>query len=118
VKTPSAAHPITIAPHPGRVVVRFAGAVVADTVAALDLTEASMRPVLYVPRADADMTAFEPTARSTHCPFKGDASYFTLSANGAQGDNAVWSYETPYPAVAPIAGHLAFYPDKVTIEAS
>ena len=53
------------------------------------------------------------TARSTHCPFKGDASYFTLKDGSAEAANAVWSYEAPFPAVAEIAGHLAFYPDKV-----
>lgn len=115
MKTPGPDHPITIAPHPGRVVVRFAGKVVADTTAALDLREASYPAVLYLPRGDADLAAFGRTTRSTHCPYKGDASYFNLSADGGDAENAVWSYEQPYPAVASIAGHLAFYPEKVTI---
>ena len=70
----------------------------------------------YVPREDADMAVFKKTARSTHCPFKGDASYFTLTDGNANADNSVWSYETPFAAVQQIAGHLAFYPDKVTFE--
>jgi len=57
-----------------------------------------------------------PTPRHTHCPFKGDASYFTLRAEGREAQNAVWTYETPLPGVAGIAGHLAFYTDQVEIE--
>ena len=56
-----------------------------------------------------------PTA-STHCPYKGDANYFSIEANGKTLENAIWTYETPFPAMAEISGRLAFYPDKVTIE--
>ena len=91
------------------------GHVVAASERALDLREGGGRPVVYVPRADADMACFEPTARHTHCPFKGEASYFTLKASGHEAQNAVWSYEAPIPAAAAIAGHLAFYPDQVEI---
>lgn len=108
-------HPITITPHAGRVEVRFAGRTIVDTARALDLAEGSMRPVLYVPREDADMSAFEPTARHTRCPFKGEASYFTLKGEGREAQNAVWSYEAPLPGVSAIAGHLAFYTDQVEI---
>lgn len=108
-------HRLTIAPHAGRVRVLFAGRTVADTTRALDLVEGAMRSVLYVPREDADMSAFAPTQRRTHCPFKGDASYFTLRADGREAQNAVWSYEAPLPGAAAIAGHLAFYPDQVEI---
>ena len=109
-------HHITITPHAGRVRVRFAGKVVADSLRALDLKEGSMKPVLYVPREDADMTAYTATPRSSHCPFKGDASYFTLKAEGREAQNAVWTYEHPLPGVAAIAGHLAYYVDQVEIE--
>lgn len=112
---PDTPHTITIKPHPGRVEVRFAGRTVVDTTRALDLTEGAMRPVLYVPREDADMAAFVPTPRHTHCPFKGEASYFTLEADGREAQNAVWTYETPLPGVSAIAGHLAFYTDQVEI---
>ncbi len=108
-------HGIAIMPHPGRVRVLFAGREVADTTRALDLTEGTMPPVLYVPRADADMSAYAPTTRHTRCPFKGEASYFTLKAEGREAQNAVWSYEAPLPGVAAIAGHLAFYADQVEI---
>ncbi len=112
---PDRPHGITIKPHAGRVVVMFAGQTIVDTQGALDLVEGTMRPVLYVPRADADMAAFEPTSRHTHCPFKGEASYFSLKANGREAQNAVWTYEQPLPGVAQIAGYLAFYPDQVEI---
>ena len=111
-------HEIVVAPRQGRVQVRFAGQVVVDTTSALTLTEGTMRPVLYLPRKDAVMSAFEPTTRHTHCPFKGEASYFTLKAEGREAQNAVWTYETPLPGVSAIAGHLAFYPDQVEIQQS
>jgi uncharacterized protein (DUF427 family) len=72
--------------------------------------------VQYVPRKDAKMALLAPTGRMTHCPYKGDANYFSIKADGKTIENAIWTYETPFPAMAEIAGHLAFYPDKVTIE--
>ncbi len=113
VLQPGRDHPITIRPEPGRVVVTVAGRVVADSRRALTLAEASLPPVLYIPRADADMALLQPTAHHTYCPYKGDCSYFSIPAGGDGAVNAVWSYETPYPAVAAIAGHLAFYPSRV-----
>lgn len=70
-------------------------------------------PVQYIPRADADMSLLKPTAHASHCPYKGDASYFSIAANRRTADNAVWCYEQPFPAMAEIAGHLAFYPHRV-----
>jgi uncharacterized protein (DUF427 family) len=93
--------------------VSFNGRVVADTRRALTLREASYPPVQYIPRADIDMAALEPTDHASHCPYKGDASYFSLKAEGKVSENAAWSYETPYPSMAAIAGHLAFYPSRV-----
>ncbi|MBS0247310.1 MAG: DUF427 domain-containing protein [Proteobacteria bacterium] len=113
MKLPGPDHPITISPESQRVRVQFGGKIVADTTRALRLREANYPPVYYVPRADADMALLTRTAHGTHCPYKGDASYFTISADGRCADNAVWSYETPYPAVAEIKDHLAFYPNKV-----
>jgi uncharacterized protein (DUF427 family) len=113
VKIPSPDHPITIAPHPKRVVVRLGGAVIADTTRALTLREANYPAVRYIPRADVDMAALERTDHGTYCPYKGEASYFSIPAGGARSVNAIWTYEAPFEAVAPIRDHLAFYPDRV-----
>lgn len=115
-RIPGPDHPIAIAPTKGRVIVRYGGEIVADSTRALTLKEASYPPVQYIPRDDARMAHFARTARATYCPYKGDCSYFTLKSAGASAENAVWSYERPFPAVQEIAGHLAFYPDKVEIE--
>lgn len=117
MKQPGPEHPIEISPFAGRVRVKFGDRSVADSGHALVLKEASYPPVFYIPRGDARMEHFEPTEHKTHCPYKGDASYFTLANGGERAENAVWSYADPYPAVAEIAGHLAFYPNKVEIEA-
>jgi len=106
-------HRITIEPNPKRVRVVFNRRVVADTTRALTLREATLPPVQYVPRDDADMSLLERTDHRTHCPFKSDASYFTIRADGRVAENAVWTYEEPYPGVAAIKDHLAFYPDRV-----
>jgi uncharacterized protein (DUF427 family) len=116
MKLPGPDHPITIEPVKDRIVVRFAGEIVADTRRALELREATYPAVLYIPRADARMAHFAQTAHRTHCPYKGDASYFDLSAGTARAANAVWSYPVPFPAMEAIKEHLAFYPQHVTIE--
>ena len=113
MKQPGPDHPISIARNPRRVRVRFGGKVIADTTQALTLKEATYPAVQYVPRADADMAALQATSHHTRCPYKGEASYFTIAAGGRTAENAVWSYEQPYPAVAEIKDHLAFYPDRV-----
>ena len=115
IKSPGPDHPITITPFAGKVTVRAGGKVIAETTRALSLAEASYPSVFYVPRADADMAALERTTHNSWCPYKGEASYFSLPS-GEAGRNGVWSYETPHEAVAEIRDHLAFYPDKVTIE--
>lgn len=115
MKHPGPDHPITIAPFTGRVVVSLAGVPLVDTTDALVLREARLPPVYYLPRADAEMGFFARTPHRTHCPYKGDASYHTLHAGGRMAENAVWSYEDPFPAMAAITGRLAFYPDRVDI---
>lgn len=116
MKVPGPDHPITISPATQRIRVSVAGLPIAESGNALVLREASYQAVYYIPRGDADLAALVRSVHTSHCPYKGDASYFSIrTASGLIG-NAVWSYERPYPAVAVIAGHLAFYPDKVTIE--
>lgn len=113
VRIPGPDHPITIEPHPNRILVSVAGQVVADTRDALTLREAKYPPVWYIPRKDVLMELLAPTDHATYCPYKGDCSYFSIPIGGARSVNAVWTYEAPYQAVAPIKDHLAFYPDRV-----
>jgi uncharacterized protein (DUF427 family) len=113
VRQPGPEHPITIEANPKRIRVRIGGRVIADSRATLNLREAAYPVVRYVPRSDVDMTLLERSAHTTYCPYKGEASYFSIPAGGRQSENAIWTYETPYPAVAGIKEHLAFYPDRV-----
>ena len=116
MKLPGPDHPITITPNPRRVRVTAGDIVIAETTKALTLKEAKYPAVQYVPRQDANMALLERTDRVTHCPYKGDASYYSVKADGKTLENAIWTYETPFPAMTEISGHLAFYPDKVKIE--
>ncbi len=113
MKLPGPDHPITMTTNPARVRVTLSGAVIADSARAVRLQEAAYPPVFYIPREDANMALLTRTTLSTHCPYKGDASYYTIEAGGRTAKDAVWSYETPFPAMAEIAGHLAFYPNRV-----
>ena len=115
-RVPGPDHPITVEPTASRVVVRVGGLVVADTTAALTLREADYGPVQYVPLADIEPSLLRRTDTSTYCPFKGTAAYYTIAVPG--GDeltDAVWAYEEPYPAVAQIGSHVAFYPGRIEI---
>ncbi|MCG2629601.1 DUF427 domain-containing protein [Bradyrhizobium sp. WYCCWR 13023] len=116
MKLPGPDHPITITQNPRRVRVTAGDIVIAESTKALTLKEARYPAVQYLPREDANMTLLERTERTTHCPYKGDASYYSIKADGKTLDNAIWTYETPFPAMTEISGHLAFYPDKVKIE--
>jgi uncharacterized protein (DUF427 family) len=113
MKIPGPDHPITIEANPKRVRVMHRGRVVADTTRALTLREASLPPVHYIPRADANMTLLTRTAHASHCPYKGDAAYFSVAVGEPVSENAVWTYEQPYDAVADIKDRLAFYPSRV-----
>jgi uncharacterized protein (DUF427 family) len=115
MKIPGPDHPITVAANPKRIQALYNGHVIADTRKALTLKEASYRPVLYFPREDVEMAFLTRTDHSTHCPYKGDASYYTLLMDGRFAENAVWTYETPYPAMETIKDLLAFYPNQVEI---
>ncbi|WP_209540819.1 DUF427 domain-containing protein [Variovorax sp. 1615] len=113
IKIPGPDHPITVAPNPARVVVTLAGHTIADTRAALTLREASYPAVQYIPRADVDMSLLERSTHTTYCPYKGECNYFSIPAGGERSVNAVWTYESPYDAVAGIKDHVAFYVDRV-----
>jgi uncharacterized protein (DUF427 family) len=112
-KEPGPDHPITLAPNDARVVVTVAGRVIADTRAAVTLREAGFPPVQYIPREDVDVTQLVRTDHATFCPYKGDCAYYSIPAGGERSTNAVWTYESPYPAVVQIKDHLAFYPSRV-----
>ena len=116
MKVPGPDHPITITAHPKRVQAVYHGHVIADSERALILKEAAYKPVVYFPREAVDMDYFSRTERTTHCPYKGDANYYTIFMDGNFADNAVWTYENPYPAMDVIRSFLAFYPDKVEIQ--
>jgi uncharacterized protein (DUF427 family) len=113
IKIPGPDHPITIQSNPSRVVVTVGGKVIAETAEALTLSETGYTPVQYIPRRDVDMTALARSDHTTYCPYKGEASYFSIPTGGERSTNAIWTYETPFPAMAAIKDYVAFYPDRV-----
>lgn len=113
MKLPGPDHPISIENSSSRVVVTLGGKVIADTRNALILREASYPAVQYVPRRDVDMAALTRTQHTTFCPYKGEAAYFSIPAGGDRSVNAVWTYETPFEAMAQIKEYVAFYPNRV-----
>jgi len=119
-KIPGPDHPITIERTGLRVVARVGPHVVADTTRALTLREAAYPPVQYIPLDDVDQTLLASSDIQTHCPYKGDASYYSITLPDGQDTkgrlaDAVWSYLEPYDSVAPIANHVAFYADRVEV---
>jgi uncharacterized protein (DUF427 family) len=116
MKLPDAGHPITIERSPAHITVSVAGRVIADTTEALTLRESTYPAVFYIPRKDVDMSSLERTDHGTYCPYKGDASYYSIpTIGGDKAANAVWTYEQPHDSVAEIKDHLAFYADRVEI---
>ena len=113
VKIPGPDHPISLAPHDKRVRVTFNGVVIAETARALVMHEGGYPIVFYVPREDVDQSLLVRSNHATYCPYKGDASYFSIRIGDRISENAIWSYENPYEAVAPIREHLAFYRNRV-----
>ncbi len=113
IKIPGPDHPISIERNPKRIVITLGGQVIADTTDALTLREASYPAVQYIPRKDVAMAALTRSQTTSYCPFKGDACYFSIPGAGERAVNIAWSYEEPYDAVAEIAGHIAFYPDRI-----
>lgn len=112
-RTPAVNPQITIAPNPHRVIVRLGGAIIADSTRALVMRAPETPDVQYIPREDVDMASLVRTAHATYCPYKGDASYWSIRSGPRIVENAVWSYESPYERMVPIKGHLAFYSDRV-----
>lgn len=113
IRIPGAHHPISVTAQSRRVVITVAGRIIADSRNVLLLREASYPPVPYFPREDVAMDLLTRSTTKTYCPYKGEASYFSITPGGARSTDAVWSYEAPFEAVAAIRNHLAFYPDRV-----
>ena len=107
---------VDLDPSERRVRVRIGGELIADTERALIVRETKHDPVTYVPLADVRGDLIEPTDHTTFCPFKGDASYWTVRVGDQTFENVLWGYPEPFEEVAGIAGYVAFYPDRVEIE--
>jgi uncharacterized protein (DUF427 family) len=110
-------HRVDLLPEKRRVRVTFGGAVIADSRTALRVEETGHGPVYYLPEKDVRADLLRPTDHKTHCPFKGDASYWTIEIPGSgearRSENAVWGYRAPFDETAGLAGHYAFYPNRV-----
>lgn len=113
--TPGPDHPITITPTEGKVTVKVGDTVVAESTRALTLQESNYPGAQYLPLEDVDPKLITGTDTSTYCPYKGDASYYSITTPEGTIDDAIWSYVTPYDAVSEIAGYVAFYPNKVEL---
>lgn len=106
-------HVVAFRPAGRRVIVRIGGEVIAESDKAVLCEETGHGPVYYLPMTDTRAHLFRPTATSTHCPFKGDASYWSVTAGGVDGRDVAWSYDLPYDEATAIRGYVAFYPDRV-----
>ncbi|MEQ3745278.1 MAG: DUF427 domain-containing protein [Henriciella sp.] len=111
---PNSDHPITVELKNNAARVHLGGAVLVDAGQYFELREASYPPAIYLPRSAADMARLERSDHTSWCPYKGEAAYFHIrAADGSLIENAVWTYETPFSAVAEIKEALAFYPSKI-----
>jgi uncharacterized protein (DUF427 family) len=115
IKVPGPDHPIEVASSGDHVVVRSGETTIADSRSTLVLREANYPPVRYIPIADVDRSQLAPSELTTYCPYKGEASYYSIAPDTERGTDAVWFYEDPRPAVAEIKDHVAFYPDRVQL---
>jgi uncharacterized protein (DUF427 family) len=106
-------HRVDLLAEQRRVRVTFAGAVIADSTAALRVEETGHGPVHYLPAKDVRLDLLQPTEHHTYCPFKGDCSYWTIAAGDKRAENAVWAYQRPYDEAQGLAGHYAFYQSRV-----
>jgi uncharacterized protein (DUF427 family) len=98
---------------PRRIRAVIGGETLIDTVGASMLYESSLPPVLYVPLRDVRQDLIEPTSHTTHCPFKGDASYWTVSAGDRVEENVLWGYREPIASAPWLSGHVAAYWDRI-----
>ncbi|MEH3157406.1 MAG: DUF427 domain-containing protein [Gordonia paraffinivorans] len=113
---PGPDHPITVEPTAGHVTVRVGDTVIAESDGAVTLREAGYDAVQYVPLDDVDPAVLRTSETTSYCPYKGEASYFDVAVGGDTATDVVWTYTDPFPAVADIRAHVAFYSDKVTVD--
>lgn len=113
---------VDLVPESRRVTVVFAGVTIADSERALRVEETGHAPVHYLPQSDLRMDLLHPSDHHTRCPYKGEASYWTIAVpeggSVRRSENAVWAYPAPYDEVQELAGHYAFYGsrvDKITL---
>jgi uncharacterized protein (DUF427 family) len=107
-------HRVDLLPESRRIKVVFGGTTIADTGSALRVEETGHGPVYYLPEEDVRLELIRPTEHHTRCPYKGEASYWTIELSGGRrSENAVWAYPQPYDEVAKLAGYYAFYPNRV-----
>ncbi len=111
-------HTIELEPAGKHVRISFGGKTIAETSGAIVMTETGYAPVFYIPMSDIDGSLLIAGSRRSRCPFKGEARYHGIAVGSEQVENAMWLYDDPYDEVAGIAGHAAFYADKVTIDIS
>ncbi|MGA9278878.1 DUF427 domain-containing protein [Ilumatobacter sp.] len=111
----SPGHTISITPANAHVEVRLDGEVLASSDRGMQLDETGLPPRYYLPEADVRMELLRPTSFHTHCPFKGDASYWSADLNGETHDGIVWAYPEPISSATEIAGLMSFYPDRTEI---
>ena len=116
-RLPGPDHPIALTAPARRLRARYMGHVIADSADALMLEEAGYHAVAYFPREDVSMEFFSRSERRSHCPYKGDASYFSVLMDGELSEDAAWSYQDPYPAMEAIRGRIAFFPHPVEVYA-
>ncbi|ULP47698.1 DUF427 domain-containing protein [Mycolicibacter virginiensis] len=116
IHIPTDEYPITVTPTGRQVTVRIGDEIIADSANALTLQESNHPAVQYIPMSDVRRDLLSRSATTSYCPFKGDAAYFHVTTPAGQTiADAIWTYEQPFAAVAPIAGHVAFYPNKADI---
>jgi uncharacterized protein (DUF427 family) len=106
-------HVLFFEDSPRRVRVMFGGEIVADSRRVKLIHEQGHLPVYYFPRSDVRMDLLEATDLTTHCPFKGDASYWSVRVSDRVAENAVWGYPEPIDSAPPLADYLAFYWNKM-----
>ena len=106
-------HKVELTKSEKHVRVIFNGEVVADSRRAIIVDESGYRPVYYFPREDARMNYMQRSDQHTYCPFKGEASYYTIAVEERKEENAVWTYEEPYDEVVELKSYLAFYANRV-----